>query len=324
MNLKEKKKREFYKEVRELYHNAGLSIKELADRYLKTERTIYRWLKRAEPSQKDRDKKLRKQQKRRRRFPPEIFARIVELKKEIPQRSAPMIKRHLEQEFTIPIPSLSTIQKFLREEGLVYKRKEQQQGYKRFQRSKPNDLWQVDIAGVQTVGHLGQIYLIILIDDCSRFIVRGEYFRSEKGKNVIKVIRDAILSFGRPNEILADRGSQFWNVIGELATKYSKLLESLDIRPIFARAHHPQTKGKIERFFKTVVQMFLVEARPFVKKHPNYSLSDFNDLFNEWVDWYNTEKAHASLPDRTSPNKIYFNQENRIFRPLKSTINWEK
>jgi transposase InsO family protein len=324
MNLKEKKKQEFYKEVRELYYNRELSVGELSDRYRKSERTIYRWLKQANQTQKGRDKKPRKKQNRSRKYPQEIFTRIVELKEEIPQRSAPMIKRNLEQEFKIPVPSLSTIQKFLREKGLVYRKIEQKQGYKQFQRSKPNDLWQIDIAGVQTVGHLKQVYLIALIDDCSRFVVGAEYFRTEKGKNVLKVVRDAILLYGRPNEILADRGSQFWNAIGELATKYSKLLESLDIKPIFARAYHPQTKGKLERWFETVIQMFLIEARPFVKERPKYLLSDFNQLFKKWVDWYNTEKAHNALPDRTTPNTIYYNEENRIFRLLKVKVNWEK
>jgi len=324
MNLKEKKKLEFYKEVRELYYNRELSVRELADRYRKTERTIYRWLKQANQRIIGRKKKSRKKHDRPKKYPAEIYTRIIELKEEIPQRSAPMIKRNLEQEFEVSIPSLSTIQKFLREKGLVYRKRDQQQGYKKFQRSKPNDLWQIDIAGVQTVAHLKQVYLIALIDDCSRFVVGAEYFRTEKGMNVLKVVRDSILSYGRPNEILADKGTQFWNVMGELATKYSRFLKSLDIKPIFARAYHPQTKGKLERWFKTVIQMFLTEARPFVKERPKYSLSDFNQLFKKWVEWYNTEKAHGSLPDRTTPNKIYFRKENRIFRPLKAEVNWEK
>lgn len=324
MNLKEKKKLDFYKEVRELYYNREFSISDLADRYRKTERTIYRWLQQANQKEGEGIKKPRKKHIRHRKYSPEIFARIIGLKEEIPQRSAPMIRRNLEQEFKVPLPSLATIQKFLREKGLVYKKKDQKQGYKRFQRSRPNDLWQVDIAGVQTVGHLKQVYLIALIDDCSRFVVGAEYFRTEKGMNILKVVRDAVLLYGRPNEILADRGTQFWNAIGELATKYSKLLKSLDIKPIFARAYHPQTKGKLERWFETVIHMFLVEARHFVKEQTKYSLSEFNQLFKKWVNWYNTEKSHSSLPNRTTPNTIYFNKENRIFRPLKAKVNWDK
>ncbi|TFG05686.1 MAG: transposase [Promethearchaeota archaeon] len=324
MNLKEKEKRELYEEVRELHYNTGLTIPQLAIKYKKSERTIYRWLKRATPGENSENKRIKKKSRRRKKYPPEIFARIIELKKQIPQRSAPMIERILHIEFEGPIPKLSTIQKFIREQDLVYKPREQNQGYIAFQRSKPNDLWQIDIAGVQTVGHLKQLYLIALLDDCSRFIVAAEYFRTQKGVNVLKVIRDAVLAQGRPNEILADNGAQFRNVLGELGTKYSKLLESLGIKPIFARPRHPETKGKLERWFRTVMQMFLTEARVFIKQHPKYSLKDFNHKFTEWVDWYNTQKPHWSLPHKTTPDKIYYEVPDRIFRPLTVKVKWDK
>jgi len=177
---------------------------------------------------------------------------------------------------------------------------------------------------VQTVGHLNQLYLIALIDDCSRYVVVAEYFRTQKGKNVLKVIRDAVITCGRPNQILADRGTQFCNAFGELGTKYSKLLDSLDIEPIFAKPYHPETKGKLERWFRTVNSMFLIEGRHFVADHPKCSLADFNRLFTEWVSWYNTKKPHNSLPNKATPEKIYFETKGRIFKPLQSKINWDK
>lgn len=323
MKLNERRKKELYEEVRELYHNKDLTIEQLAKCYMISGRTVYRWLQRARQTDDDKEKRKKKKSKRHKIYPPEIYARIIELKEEIPQRSAPMIEHLLQMEFK-KIPCLSTIQKFLREQRLVYKKKEQQQGYKSFQRSKPNDLWQVDIAGVQTVGHLKQLYLIALIDDCSRFVVAAEYFRTQKGINVLKVIRDAVLLHGRPNEILADNGTQFRNVLGELGTKYSKLLEMLGIKPIFARGNHPETKGKIERWFGTVIQMFLPEARRFISLNPQDSLKDFNQKFKKWVEWYNTKKPHWSLPHKTTPDKIYYDTLDRIFRPLMIKIKWDK
>ncbi|MFW9987091.1 MAG: DDE-type integrase/transposase/recombinase [Candidatus Odinarchaeota archaeon] len=108
------------------------------------------------------------------------------------------------------------------------------------------------MAGVQTVGHLEKLYLIALLDDNSRFIVAAEYFKNQKGINVIKVIRNFVLAYGRPNQIFTDNGTQFRNLIGELGIKYTKLLEILDNKPIFAKLNHPQTKGKLERWFGTV------------------------------------------------------------------------
>ena len=58
----------------------------------------------------------------------------------------------------------------------------------------------------------------------------AEYFKDQKGLNVLKTIRNAVMAYGRPNQILADNGTQFKNLIGELGTKYTRLLEILDIK----------------------------------------------------------------------------------------------
>ncbi len=235
-----------------------------------------------------------------------------------------MIHRILKKENPKSCPSISLIRKFIRDQGLTYEGKEYKKGYKRFQRKYPNDLWQIDIAGIQTVGHLKQLFLIGLIDDCSRFIVSAEYFRTQEGKNVLKDIRDAVINYGRPNQILSDNGRQFRSVLEELGTRYRQLLKSMGVKPIFSKPDHPQTKGKIERWFGVVKKMFLPEARYYVKNHPDCSLSDFNQELKKWVEWYNFEKPHESLPNKSPPAKIYFETEDRIFRPLHVQINWDK
>ena len=311
-------------EARELHHNKGLAIEELAFRYGKSKRTIYRWVKKNYQEKSLDHQAIKKKYKRSRKYSPEIFNRIVDLKKEIPQRSAPIVWKLLKEEFPNNTPSLSTIRKYIRENGLAYKNKDSTRGYVKFERKQPNDLWQIDIAGVQTIGHLEKLYLIALIDDNSRFVVAAEYFKDQKGINIIKIIRNAVLAYGRPNQILADNGTQFRNLIGELGTKYSKLLENLDIKPIFAKPRHPETKGKLERWFGTVKQMFLVEARYKVKNNPNITLREFNQMFKEWVEWYNTEKPHRSLPGNNPPIKRFLDTEDRIFKPLKVKVNWNR
>ena len=307
-----------------MYYNQGLRIEDIANKMRKSIRTIYRWLTLATQEISPVCHKSKKKYNRAKKYPSEVINRIVEFKKELPQRSASLVHTLLKKEFPDTCPSISYVRKIVREQGLTYKSIEQKQGYRRFQRSKPNDMWQIDIAGVQTVEHLKQVYLIAILDDCSRYVVAAQYFKDQLGFNVIKTVRDAVLAHGRPNEILADNGTQFKNILGDLGTKYSRLLQSLGIKPIFARSRHPQTKGKLERWFGTVEKMFLLEARFFAKNHPEYSLAEFNQKFEEWVRWYNSEKPHRSLPDRCPPAKIFFETEDRIFRPLQTTVNWNR
>lgn len=77
------------------------------------------------------------------------------------------------------------------------------------------------------------------------------------------------------------------------------MVRNLGIKPIFAKPKHPETKGKLERWFGTVKQMFLGEARFKVKNNPSCTLTDFNQMLKEWVDWYNTEKSHRSYRENT-------------------------
>lgn len=322
--MKSKEHKRMREEARELYYNTGQSIQELAPRYGKSERTIYRWLKYPPEKNSLVSHQPKKKNVRPRQYPLKIFTRIKELKKELPQRSAPIIHTLLQKEFPTNCPSISTIRKYIRDKGLIPEKRERRLGYIKFERKQPNDLWQIDIAGVQTIGHLGQLYLIAILDDCSRYIVAAKYFRHQKGINVIKVIRDAIMIYGRPNQILADNGTQFRNLIGELGTKYSRLLEHLGVKPIFARPHHPQTKGKLERWFGTVKQMFLPEARFYVKNHPKCFLHEFNEKLKEWIEWYNTKKPHRSLPNKIAPKSVFFRPNDRIFRPLQIKMNWNR
>ncbi len=322
--MKKNKKELKREEAKELRHNKKLTIEELASRYGKSERTIYRWLNNDYQRNLSVQHPVRPKKGRSKSYPPEVFARIVEFKKELPQRSAPMIRKLLKKEYSNNTPSLSTIRKYIRDQGLTYKSIIQRKGYVKFERKNPNDLWQIDIAGVQTVGHLEKLYLIALLDDYSRFIVAAEYFKDQKGLNVIKVLRNAVLAYGRPNQILADNGTQFKNLIGELGTKYTRLLEILDVKPIFAKPNHPQTKGKLERWFGTIKQMFLGEARFIVKSNPDYSLSDFNQRFKKWVAWYNKEKPHRSLSENSPPIKRFLDADDRIFQPLQATVKWER
>jgi len=152
--------------------------------------------------------------------------------------------------------------------------------------------------------------------------VAVEYFKNQKGTNIIKIIRDGVMAYGRLNQILADNGIQFKNLVGELETIYTKLSENLNIKPIFSKPRHPETKYKLEHWFGTVKQMFLGEARLKLKTNPNTTLTNFNQMFKNWMNWYNTEKPHRSLPGNSSPVKRFLETEGHIFRPLKAKVNW--
>ncbi|MHA1521638.1 MAG: DDE-type integrase/transposase/recombinase [Promethearchaeota archaeon] len=316
-------KKNIKQEALHYFHHGKLKISEIAEKLGKSPRTVYRWLNGEKKPHIPRQQESQTSRKRRRQYSDEILARIVQLKSEYPKRSARIIRSLLESEHPSPIPSETTIRRILVEKGMGRIAAEARKGYITFERERPNELWQIDIAGVQTVAHLGPLYLFALIDDCSRFIPAAFYAENQKGTQVMRLLQLAIVDHGRPLAILADNGTQFRNVLSNLESKYEKLLHLLDIKPVYARVRHPQTKGKLERFFGTVKSMFLSEARFQAKQHPDWTLTDFNHQLQEWLEFYNNKHRHRSLPNRSPPAKIYFHKVPRVNRPLEIVVDWD-
>jgi len=307
-----------------LFYNKGLSNRDLAGMFGVTVRTVCRWKKGAKTAICSSTRKPPAKRKRKRCHPPEMFARALALKQELPRRSAAGVHRLLKREFAGPIPCESTIRKFLAANGLSSRGEHAREGYKRFTRAHPNDLWQVDIAGPQRFGHLGVLYLHAFLDDHSRFVPAGQYFRDMEGTNVFGICRSAFLEHGRPNQVLADNGSQFRNVHGDHWGKFEQFLHGLDVEPIYSRPGHPQTKGKLERFFRTVADMFVPEAQLAVGKNPDMTLAALNRTFQEWLAWYNAEKSHKELPHRCSPARPFYGDPERVHRPLQCAVDWDR
>ena len=125
--------------------------------------------------------------------------------------------------------------------------------------------------------------LIAFIDDHSRFIVGYGLYEDQTTKSTLDCLFKTIFQFGIPYAIISDRGAQFYaNKIGKKKKgkcKFQHILEEMGIRQIVARAHHPQTNGKIERWFGTYKR-------------------EFNERFqniDEYVYFYNYERPHQRL-----------------------------
>jgi putative transposase len=116
--------------------------------------------------------------------------------------------------------------------------------------------------------------LIAYLDDASRFILAIEEMDHATAENAIQVLRK-VVQFARPyggiRQLLSDNGSQFLN-------QFDQELATQRIEHVHTRVHHPQTNGKMERFFGT-----------YEKKRGMFK------SLEEFVQWYNTDRLHMSL-----------------------------
>ena len=129
---------------------------------------------------------------------------------------------------------------------------------RRFERARPNQLWQSDLFTFTLKREGRRLYLVAFLDDFSRFIVGHAIQASSAGALVREALESGIANFGPPEEVLTDNGPQYHSWRGKSAL--TKLLERRGIRHIVARPRHPQTLGKTERFWGTLWRESLEQA----------------------------------------------------------------
>jgi putative transposase len=223
----------------------------------------------------------------RRKLPGPVREKIVEIKKREPFFGVKRISHLLKRAFFLSA-SPETVRRTLRAESLIIpSRKKHQHNITRprfFERSTPNQLWQSDIFTFRLGGRYA--YLIGFIDDYSRYMVGLELYRSQTADQVLEVYRRAVGEYGVAKEVLTDRGRQYTNWRG--TTRFERELGKDRVRHIKSQAHHPMTLGKIERFWKTIYEEFLVRAQ-------FGSFEEARERIRQWVQYYNHQRPHQGI-----------------------------
>jgi transposase InsO family protein len=223
----------------------------------------------------------------RRKLPGPVRKKIVEIKKREPFFGVQRISHLLKRVFFLSA-SPETVRRTLQEESLIVpSRKKHSRNISRprfFERSTPNQMWQGDIFTFRLGGRYA--YLVGMIDDYSRYMVGLELYRSQTADQVIEVYRRAVGEYGVPKEVLTDRGRQYTTWRG--TTRFERELGKDRVKHIKSQAHHPMTLGKIERFWKTVYEEFLVRAQ-------FGSFEEAQERIRHWVKYYNHKRPHQGI-----------------------------
>lgn len=180
--------------------------------------------------------------------------------------------------------SHNKIHRVLRAEGLVIPepKKARRRHYIRWERKHSNSLWQTDFCWQERL----QCWIIAYLDDHSRFIVGIQYTKLATTEVAIGLLNKAKSRYGKPREVLSDRGTQFYAPLGEKSV-YEEYLKNLGINHILASIKKPTTTGKLERFWLT----------------HNKERWKFNSLQN-FIEFYNCKRPHMSL-DYQTPYEVY-------------------
>jgi len=225
------------------------------------------------------------------------------------------------------VPSRASIARILTRRGQVrpQPRKRPRSSYRRFEAGRPNEMWQSD----WTEWHLSerdgvrrQVAIAGTLDDHSRLLVGiGAGNGSGNGELVWAVMTAAISSYGIPMSSLTDNGmcySTRHRGNDHRPAAFETNLAALGCQSIASSPYHPQTCGKIERFWQTLKKW--LRARE-ASHGAHDTLAALNADLAVFAEHYNTHRPHRALGGRTPTTVFDATVKARpAGRPLTSTI----
>ncbi|WP_139977597.1 DDE-type integrase/transposase/recombinase [Nocardioides litoris] len=157
----------------------------------------------------------------------------------------------------VSVPSRASINRVFEARGQLVRTPQRapRAAVRRFQRERPNELWQYD--GFRLPYRLGdgtRPMVLQLIDDCSRLELALQVAASENHDEVWAAFVVAVGRYGSPREVLTDNGSAFSGRRRGWTTQFEINLAALSISSITCTVGHPQTCGKGERAHQRVIK----------------------------------------------------------------------
>lgn len=222
----------------------------------------------------------------------EVVEEVVDLRRQHPTWGGRKLRRRLLDLGHLAVPSASTCTAILRRAGLLQELPATRP-YQRFERSLPNELWQLDHKGHFPTQSGERCHPLCMVDDCSRFNLLLAAQRDQKGASVAEQLAQSFTLYGLPEALLCDNGPP-WGTADPTCpyTTLTVWLLRLGIRVLHGRPYHPQTQGKEERFHRTL-------GHDLIDRHTWRDLAHCQREFDRYRQIYNCERPHDSLAGAT-------------------------
>lgn len=203
---------------------------------------------------------------------------IAEMLTAYPYLSGAALHRLLLSEGAIGLGGINegTLRKFIRDNRL--RETIPPTPRKKFEKKHINELWTADCMHGPYIKLEGyprkhKVFLIAAIDDHSRMICAHGWSTQENAMALEKVLKEGIARFGLPKALYCDNGSIFSSHHLQMACA------RLNIALIHSKPYDSPSRGKIERFFRTVRDKFL----KLLDLNEINHLQLLNQRFDKWL-----------------------------------------
>jgi len=276
--------------------------------------TFYLWRRRYEEggpqALEDRQRGPRGGGRRGSTLPAPVQSAIVETKRRFPDFGLRRVRDYLGRFLQLKVSegAVATVVKGMDLPPVVAppRRRRRLEEPRRFERSRPGQMWQSDITSYLLGRHHRRVYLTVFLDDFSRYVVSWNLQLHQRQELVTDCLLSGIEAFGKPREVLTDQGRQYYAWRGK--SDFERLLAKEGIEHVVARAQHPQTVGKCERLWKTVGEELIDRAHP-------EDLEETRERLGHYFRHYNHFRPHQGIGGMT-PADRFFGVEDQVRREV--------
>jgi len=205
----------------------------------------------------------------------EAYEAVKTMCKDNPQWSIRHLYDVLAQQNLLGHPPITynTLVRTVKLDGLM-PRRGRKDVRKRYEMEAVNELWVCDFMHgprVKIGPRTSKAILCAIIDDHSRIIVGHAFSAHETISALTMVLKEALLAYGLPKRFYVDNGAAF------NADLLAKACAQAGISLIHSKPYDPPSRGKIERFFRTVRDRFIVGL------NHTLTLDELNATFSAWI-----------------------------------------
>ena len=223
--------------------------------------------------------KVRTDRGQRRKISPEHASSILEMRTDLMDMKVATFYRRVEKAGLLGQPPIcqATLRRFLKDRQMILANAPKEPRRK-YEMGHFGELWVGDFMhGPELKGGIRggreinkKAILLAIIDDHSRLIVGSRWSFKETTDAIEQVFKEAILTYGKPDRLYVDNGPSF-------SSDYLRLVcAHLGIGLIHSKPYDSPSRGKIERFFRTVRESFLID-------HKATTLLEINEHFGVWL-----------------------------------------
>ncbi|MHC5058497.1 MAG: DDE-type integrase/transposase/recombinase [Planctomycetota bacterium] len=211
--------------------------------------------------------------------------------KAYPHYTVTMLYLSLQADGLLGEPPLcyGSLLRIVRQERLLDGTRKRSDARKRYEMDRVNELWVCDFMHgptVQSDRRRKKAILCAIIDDHSRMVVGHAFSAHETVSALTVVLKEAFSAFGVPRRLYVDNGPSFSSDL------LAQACAGAGISLIHSKPYDSPSRGKVERFFRTVRERFLSTITE------ELTLDALNDAFTRWLKDDYHHRHHTGIDQR--------------------------